>query len=199
MLVKVGGSLARDPAALARAATAVAAAARRRPIVVVPGGGPFADQVRAFDREVRPSASAAHWMATLAMDQYAYALADAIPGAVVVHDGAGVRAALAGRRIPVLAPARWLLAADPLPHGWDVTSDSIAAFLAGALDASLLVLLKPASGPVEALADPRFPEALPAGLPVEVLGPDEFHRLESVAAGLRRVSSPAGPPGGVGG
>jgi len=199
VLVKVGGSLARAPGALARAATAVAAAARRRPIVVVPGGGPFADRVRAFDREARPSASAAHWMATLAMDQYAYALADAIPDALVVHDAAGVRAALAARRIPVLAPARWLLAADPLPHGWDVTSDSIAAFLAGALDASLLVLLKPASGPVEALTDPRFRETLPAGLPVEVLGPDEVDRLEGLVAGRPWVSSRAGRPGGRGG
>src|SRR2546427_3560943 len=35
-----------------------------------------------------------------------------------------IAAALAAGRIPVLAPFRWLRTADPLPHSWDVTSDS---------------------------------------------------------------------------
>ena len=35
--------------------------------------------------------------------------------------------------------------ADALPHSWEVTSDSIAAFVAGALDAGRLVLIKPAA------------------------------------------------------
>ena len=37
----------------------------------------------------------------------------------------------AAGRVPVLAPSAWLRAADPLPHSWDVTSDSIAAWIAG--------------------------------------------------------------------
>ena len=43
----------------------------------------------------------------------------------------------------VLAPSRWMRAADVLPHDWDATSDSVAAFVAGALDAERLVLIKP--------------------------------------------------------
>ena len=47
-------------------------------------------------------------------------------------------------RVPVLAPSRWLREADPLPHSWDVTSDSIAAWVAGQAGASTLVLVKAA-------------------------------------------------------
>ena len=40
--------------------------------------------------------------------------------------------ALSAGHVPVLAPSRWLREADPLPHAWTVTSDSIAAWVAGA-------------------------------------------------------------------
>ena len=48
--------------------------------------------------------------------------------------------------VAVLAPYRWMRAADVLPHTWDATSDSVAAFVAGALDAERLVLVKPVDG-----------------------------------------------------
>jgi aspartokinase-like uncharacterized kinase len=70
--------------------------------------------------------------------------------------------------------------ADPLPHSWEVTSDSIAAWLAGALGAHRVVLVKPVAGEVDALADPWFRRALPAGVTAEVrtvetLAPDSPH------------------------
>ena len=64
-------------------------------------------------------------------------------GAVLVSDATEMSAALASRRIPVLAPYAWLRRADPLPHSWEVTSDSIAAWIARAIGASRLVLVKP--------------------------------------------------------
>ena len=54
--------------------------------------------------------------------------------------------AVADGRLAVLAPFRWLRAADPLPHGWHVTSDSIAAWVAARLAARRLVLLKSLEG-----------------------------------------------------
>lgn len=57
-----------------------------------------------------------------------------------------VAAALDLGRIPVIAPFAWLHAADSLPHSWDVTSDSIAAWVAGQLGARRLVLLKSIEG-----------------------------------------------------
>ena len=54
----------------------------------MPGGGPFADAVREFDRVERLSADAAHWMAILAMDQYAHVLAERIPAPLLEEPGA---------------------------------------------------------------------------------------------------------------
>lgn len=173
ILLKVGGGLAADPTLLADIGAAIAERARKARFVVVPGGGPFADQVRAFDRQYGLTATAAHWMAILGMDQYAWALADRIASSVVVDDRPGVLAAHDAGRVPVLAPSRWLRAADELPHHWDVTSDALAAYLATLLGADALWFLKPVPGGRE-LLDPWFDRALPAGLPWRVLGAREF-------------------------
>ncbi len=180
IVVKVGGGLLAAPGALERVARAVAAAAVGHRLVVVPGGGPFADAVRRFDAVHGLSPAAAHWMAILAQDQYAYALADRIPEATLASDTDAIRAAHATGRLPVLAPYRWMLAADVLPREWDATSDSVAAFLAGALDADVLVLVKPVSGSARELTDACFAGALPAGMPVLVLGVEEVDRLGEV-------------------
>ena len=116
--------------------------ARRHLLVVVPGVGAFADAVRRADRRFALGDSAAHWMAILAMDQYGYLLADLAPGSAVVR----CRSELMPRRLNILAPSAWLLGADPLPHSWDVTSDSIAAWVARALGARRLMLVKHEDG-----------------------------------------------------
>jgi len=157
VVVKVGGGLSATPGALAAVGRALAAAALRHRILVVPGGGPFADAVRAFDRRESLSADAAHWMAILAMDQYAYVLVERIPGAVLVEEPGALGAVLSGPGVAVLAPSRWLRAADVLPHDWSASSDSAAAFVAGALDARRLLLIKPGTGGTATeLVDPCF-------------------------------------------
>ena len=184
VVVKVGGGLLAVPRALDRAVRALETAAARRPLLVVPGGGPFADAVRRFDAVHGLSPVSAHWMAMLGQDQYGHVLAERISRAVLVRDPESVAEAHVASRVPVLAPSRWLIAADVLPHAWDATSDSVAAFVAGAVDADLLVLLKPVGGPLDELVDPCFHATLPAGLPVAVLGVEELERLaEVVAAG----------------
>lgn len=168
-VIKVGGGLAASPATLAQVAERITRAASGRALVVLPGGGPFADAVRAFDAAHHLSPSAAHWMAIVAMDQYAFALADLIPGGRLVDDGAAIRAAHADGAVPVLAPARWLRAADELPHSWAVTSDSLAAYLATLLGAEELILVKPVSGGVE-LVDGHFERTVPAGMRWRIVG-----------------------------
>ncbi len=183
-VIKIGGSLSHIPGALATVGQALAAAGARQRIVVVPGGGPFADQVRSFDSTHALSPTAAHWMAVLGMDQYAFALADKTPGSRVVEDGAGVKAAHAAGLVPILAPSRWLRAADELPHRWEVTSDSLAAYLAMLLGAEELVLVKPASSG-DGLVDPYFSRALAAGTRCRVLGIDAIASLLEMVADAR--------------
>jgi aspartokinase-like uncharacterized kinase len=168
-VVKVGGGLLAADGALDHVCATLGRRAGGRPVVVVPGGGPFADAVRAFERRVGLSDDAAHWMALLAMDQYAHALAERIPGAELVEDSGGIGAVLARGRVAVLAPYRWLRNADVLPHGWEATSDSVAAFVAGALDAARLILVKP-TDQLEEPVDEAFGRVVPAGLPVVIVG-----------------------------
>ena len=178
-VVKVGGGLAATPGLLPRVGEAIARAALAHPLVLVPGGGRFAEQVRAFDQLHRLSPDAAHWMAILGMDQYAVALSDIVPRSRLVEDRAAILAAHAEGLVPVLAPARWLKATDELPHTWDVTSDSLAAYLATLLGADRLVLIKPVAGGVD-LVDPWFTRTVPAGMRWSVLAAGEIERLGEV-------------------
>ena len=178
-VVKLGGALSAVPGALDAVGAALGRLGRRHRLLVVPGGGPFADAVRAFEARDRLSADAAHWMGILAMNQYAHVLAERIPGAALVEEPGRLDAALGWAGVVVLAPYRWLRAADVLPHSWNATSDSAAAFVAGALDAARLVLLKPASGGAE-LVDPCFGSVLPAGMSWRVLGWEEIGKLEGM-------------------
>ena len=129
-VIKIGGALLSLDDALPRTLAALERLAPERTFVVVPGGGPFADAVRAVDERTRSTADDAHWMAILGMDQYAILLASRIRNAELVHRRGEIARAHVRGRIPVLAPYRWLREADPLPHSWDVTSDSIAAWVA---------------------------------------------------------------------
>jgi aspartokinase-like uncharacterized kinase len=173
VVVKIGGGVLGVPGAFEAVCAAVGALGRRERVVVVPGGGPLADAVRSLDRRLDLSADTAHWMAILAMDQYAQVLAERIDGATLVEDSGAVAGTLASGRIAVLAPSRWLRAADPLPHSWDATSDSLSVFLAVALDAGRLVLVKPADVG-EAGVDPDFARVAPEGLEVSVVGWERF-------------------------
>src|SRR5687767_967000 len=105
-VIKIGGSLLADARHLDTALTTIADIARVRRVLVVPGGGPFADAVRALDRRVGLSDDAAHWMAILAMDQYAHVLADRWAAGVVVWDRDAAAAAHRAGRVPVLAPSQ---------------------------------------------------------------------------------------------
>ena len=163
VVVKVGGGLLAHPAHFDSVLALLREAAGARRLLIVPGGGPFADAVREVDRRFTLPDDVAHWMAVQAMDQYGMFLVSRLEAAELVCDRAEISAALERRRIPVLAPLRWLREVDPLPHSWDVTSDSIAAWVAGAAGARHLVLVKPA-GVGENAVDPYFHRALPANM-----------------------------------
>jgi aspartokinase-like uncharacterized kinase len=185
-VVKVGGGLLAYPEHFDALVSAVGAAARQRRLLVVPGGGPFADAVREVDRRLRLSDDAAHWMAVLAMDQHAHLVASRLPGGMLVTDPREIAAAFSAGvdgQVPVLAPYRWLREADALPHTWDVTSDSIAAWVAGASGARRLVLVKPPGASGSELVDAYFPRALPAHVTPVIVPADQAVALHSALHG----------------
>jgi len=94
-------------------------------IVIVPGGGPFADVIKKLSDRI--SDDTAHWMAVLAMHQYGLFLADGELEIPLVESIDGLKNA---GHICIVLPYKILKDDDCLPHTWDVTSDTIAAFVA---------------------------------------------------------------------
>jgi aspartokinase-like uncharacterized kinase len=142
LVVKIGGGLLRDEGldGLRRACTEVNEIAATRPVLVVPGGGPFADAVRAVDAQVGLADDVAHRLALQAMDQLGVLLAPMIPEAEML------RALVAPRSIGLLAATPAFADWPDVPESWAVTSDSLAVLAAGAIGAEEAILLKPAGG-----------------------------------------------------
>jgi 5-(aminomethyl)-3-furanmethanol phosphate kinase len=151
-VVKVGGGVGDE--ALPALCRALGELGRRHPLLVVPGGARFADAVRDADRRFGLHAATSHRMAILGMEQFGWLLSELIPGAERSADVARVGAG----RTTVLLPAA--LALDALPASWGVTSDSIAAWVAGRIGAGRLVLVKAVDGPVADLVDEYLPTVL---------------------------------------
>ena len=103
--------------------------------LVVPGGGVMADLVREIYARGDLSQEAAHWMAILAMEQYAYFLADG-SGASLTRE---IRRPKDDSGVQVLLPYQALMKNDRgLLHNWDYTSDAVAALVAAQLSAPLI-------------------------------------------------------------
>jgi aspartokinase-like uncharacterized kinase len=184
VVIKVGGGLLGAVEDLDAVLRVIADFSRARDVLIVPGGGPFADAVREVDVRIGIGDDASHWMAVLGMDQYAHLLASRLSSGVVVSDpGEAVRALQQGL-LPVLAPSPWLRRVDPLPHSWDVTSDSIAAWVAGQLDARHLVLIKPAGASGD-LVDPHFSRTLPSHIRPVIVPADGAAGAFAQIAGVR--------------
>ncbi|MDD3977606.1 uridylate kinase [Methanomicrobium antiquum] len=126
LVVKIGGSLLDEIEGILNILKKT-----RRKILIVPGGGIFADSVR----EIDPDPDAAHWMAILAMEQFGYYISS-----FGVFTTDNLRAYDFNADLNVLLPYKILKETDSLPHSWDVTSDSIAAWVADRLSSDLLIL-----------------------------------------------------------
>ncbi len=123
LVVKLGGSLYdRIPELVPILRTSP------RPLFIVPGGGVFADRIR----EANLPDDESHWLAIEAMETIARYLGTRglpVTDELIVPD-----------ETVVFLPFRCLRERDPLPHTWDVTSDTIAAWIARMLGLDLVIL-----------------------------------------------------------
>ena len=126
IVVKLGGSLMHCAKVLVKEVIGYSRSSGER-ILIVPGGGVFVETVR----KVNASEEASHWMAILGMEQYGYFLADRTEAKPVedlnIKEG-----------VCIILPYNLLKKRDELPHTWDVTSDSIAAWIAHQLKARFI-------------------------------------------------------------
>jgi len=139
-VVKLGGSLANSEE-LPRWLEVMATAGAGK-VVLVPGGGPWADEVREAQKREGFDDCVAHRKALRAMEQYGRVLASMRPGLVAADSIGVIRKVLENNQVPVWMPYEMVVADPSIPESWDVTSDSLAAWLAGKLNASTLLLVK---------------------------------------------------------
>lgn len=187
LVAKIGGSL-HDSPHLAHWIEALARWPHR--LTLVCGGGPFADAVRATQPKLGFSQEAAHAMAILAMEQYALALAD-LYGLALAATREEIDAAHRRGQIALWRAAKMVGAARDIAPGWDVTSDSLAAWLARQTGAGALLLIKSvdigADSALESIAsagivDPAFRDYVD-GMPVNVAGPRALAHAGALMAG----------------
>ena len=145
-VIKVGGSLAVEPDVLRRFCAELGRFAERFRVVVVPGGGEFADMVREIDARFGLGSVASHRMALLGMDQFGLLLSELIPYCRVASSLSVIGGLGSSGRVVVLLPARLVFRARSLVASWDVTSDSVAGYVAGRLGATKLVLVTNVDG-----------------------------------------------------
>ncbi len=140
LVVKLGGSHAADP----RLRDWLSLIAASPGTLLVPGGGPFADTVRAQQGVIGYDEHAAHEMAMLAMAQFGRALAALAPACEMVASHDRIARVCGAGGVGIAVPWPMLATAPELPPSWQVTSDSIALWFARRFAAPLL-LIKPVS------------------------------------------------------
>lgn len=139
-IVKLGGSLLGSPELPYWLETLVKISDGQ--VVIVPGGGLFADAVREAQQRTNVSDAVAHELALLAMDQFGLLLAGMNSKLVTASSELEIAERGWQHRCIVWLPSKMVLADDSVPKNWQVTSDSLSAWLANKIGAKQLVLVK---------------------------------------------------------
>ena len=111
-------------------------------VVVVPGGGLFADAVREAQQLTNISDAMAHKLALLAMDQFGLLMSGINPALATASSELEIAERGWQHRGIVWLPSKMVLADGSIPQNWQVTSDSLSAWLANKLGATQLMLVK---------------------------------------------------------
>jgi 5-(aminomethyl)-3-furanmethanol phosphate kinase len=179
-VVKIGGSLAFAPE-LGDWLAALETSGKIMP-VVVPGGATFADEVRLAQKLRGFPDAFAHRMAVLAMEQYGLMLCALARRLVPAATPAEIAAAHEAKKIPVWMADAMTKDRPDIAADWDMSSDSLAAWLARELGADTLVLVKAAPPPersaaAQALSDSGYVDKafaqMARGLNLVCLGPGQ--------------------------
>jgi 5-(aminomethyl)-3-furanmethanol phosphate kinase len=193
-VVKLGGSLAFDPALKVWLRVLTEIGGGR--VVIVPGGGPFADTVREEQNRLGFDDATAHRMALHAMTQYGLMLAALAPGLTTAASEDVMHDVLRDGGVPVWLPVAMTIDNPDIPESWDITSDSLAAWLARRLDADILLLVKCCAVPDSSatpfdlqrrgIVDAAFPEFMRgARFPVLALHKDQHTAFQAMLAASR--------------
>ena len=113
-------------------------------ILLIPGGGSYANFIRRIDEELMLGDDLAHWMAIYSMNYNGIELNRKYPKLECI--GELEKFQDAKKKFCVFLPYNDLRKNDTLPHSWDVTSDSIALYIAYKLQLNRCFLIKDVEG-----------------------------------------------------
>ena len=133
-VVKIGGSLFPDYA------IDLAEKLKGTSSVIVLGGGEFANLIRKYNDEQEFSDEVNHWTAIDCMDIIAKLVNDKVDSAKLAYSIEEAKKIDEEGFTPIFAVSQFLKTEDPFEGSWDVTSDSIAAYVAHLLNANLLIV-----------------------------------------------------------
>ncbi len=139
-VVKLGGSLLGSPELVHWLELVVKFGDGK--VVIVPGGGLFANSVREAQKISNTNDAVAHELALLAMDQFGILLAGMVTGLATASSELEIAERGWQHRGIVWLPSKMVLVDDSIPKNWEVTSDSLSAWLANKLGAEQLIIVK---------------------------------------------------------
>ena len=133
-VVKIGGSL------FPNYAIDLAKKLKSTNSCIVLGGGEFANLIRKYNDEQHFSEEINHWTAIDCMDIIAKLVNDKVESAKLAYSIEEINQISNEGFTPIFIVSEFLKKEDPFECSWDVTSDSIAAYVAHLLNANLLIV-----------------------------------------------------------
>lgn len=133
-VVKIGGSL------FPNYAIDLAKKLENTNSLIVLGGGEFANLIRKYDSEINFSQETNHWTAIDCMDIIAKLVNDKVESTKLAYSIDDAIAISDEGFTPIFVVSKFLREDDPFECSWDVTSDSIAAYISHLLNANLLIV-----------------------------------------------------------
>ncbi len=149
IVIKLGGSLSGSDQLL-NCLDRIEKNYQGRSVVLVPGGGAFANQVRIAQQYWCFDDLTAHHMAILAMQQMALMFKGLKAEFTIATNSAEIHGLSNSGKTVIWLPDIKELDNAGVAASWDITSDSLSAWLAHTVSASELILIK------SAFIDPGF-------------------------------------------
>ena len=133
-VVKIGGSLFPDYA------IELAKQLKNTDSLIILGGGEFANLIRQYDSSQSFSAEVTHYTAIDCMDIISKLVCDKVESAKLAFSIDEINEISDEGFTPIFVVSDFLKKEDPFECSWDVTSDSIAAYVAHILNANLFIV-----------------------------------------------------------
>ena len=133
-VVKIGGSLFPDYA------IELAKKLKNTDSLIILGGGEFANLIRKYDSTQSFSAEVTHYTAIDCMDIISKLVDDKVDSAKLAFSIDEIDKISDEGFTPIFVVSDFLKREDPFECSWDVTSDSIAAYVAHLLNANLFIV-----------------------------------------------------------